>query len=49
MQGFARGRLLSNWRLLLVLAFGILVAATLMAVSPVYTRVMNDLGLKKKK
>ena len=40
-------RLVSNWRLLLVLAFGILVAATLMAVSPVYTRVMNDLGLRQ--
>jgi ABC-type antimicrobial peptide transport system permease subunit len=40
-------RLVANWRLLLVLAFGILVAATLMAVSPVYTRVMNDLGLQE--
>jgi ABC-type lipoprotein release transport system permease subunit len=39
-------RLVANWRLLLVLAFGILVAATLLAVSPVYTRVMNDLGLQ---
>ena len=38
-------RLAANWRLLLVLAFGILVAATLLAVSPIYTRVMNDLGL----
>src|SRR5215831_1841879 len=38
-------RLKANWRLLSVLAFGILAAATLMAVSPVYTRVMNDLGL----
>ncbi len=40
-------RLVANWRLLLVLAFGILVASTLMAVSPVYTRVMNDLGLRE--
>jgi putative ABC transport system permease protein len=40
-------RLVANWRLLLVLAFGILVAATLMAISPVYTRVMNDLGLQE--
>ncbi len=40
-------RLFANWRLLLVLAFGILVAATLMAISPVYTRVMNDLGLQE--
>ena len=38
-------RLIANWRLLLVLAFGILVSATLLGVSPVYTRVMNDLGL----
>ena len=40
-------RLVANWRLLLVLAIGILIAATLMAVSPVYTRVMNDLGLQE--
>jgi len=40
-------RLVANWRLLLVLAFGILVAATLLAISPVYTRVMNDLGLQE--
>src|SRR5688572_1173561 len=40
-------RLAANWRLLTVLAFGILVASTLMAVSPVYTRVMNDLGLQE--
>jgi len=40
-------RLVANWRLLLVLTFGILVAATLMAISPVYTRVMNDLGLQE--
>lgn len=40
-------RLVANWRLLLVLAFGILVASTLMAISPVYTRVMNDLGLQQ--
>ena len=40
-------RLVANWRLLLVLAFGILVASTLMAISPVYTRVMNNLGLQE--
>ncbi len=40
-------RLVANWRLLLVLAFGILVASTLLAISPVYTRVMNDLGLQE--
>ncbi len=38
-------RLLANWRLLLVLTFGILMAATLLAASPIYTRVMSDLGL----
>jgi ABC-type antimicrobial peptide transport system permease subunit len=40
-------RLVANWRLLLVLSFGILVASTLLAISPVYTRVMNDLGLQE--
>ncbi len=40
-------RLLASWRLLAVLAFGILVASTLMAAAPVYTRVMNDLGLQE--
>ncbi|HLG10123.1 MAG TPA: FtsX-like permease family protein, partial [Dehalococcoidia bacterium] len=40
-------RLIANWRLLLVLAFGVLVASTLLAISPVYTRVMNDLGLQQ--
>ncbi len=39
------GRLRSSWRLLAVLAFGILAAATLLAVSPVYTRDMTDAGL----
>jgi FtsX-like permease family protein len=39
-------RLRASWRLLSVLASGILAAATLMALSPVYTRVMNDLGLE---
>ena len=38
-------RLRASWRLLAVLAFGMLTAATLTAASPVYTRVMNDLGL----
>ena len=40
-------RLVANWQLLIVLVLGILIAATLMAVSPVYTRVMNDLGLQE--
>ncbi|HLF75895.1 MAG TPA: ABC transporter permease [Dehalococcoidia bacterium] len=39
-------RLAAGWRLLAVLAFGILIAATLLAISPVYTRVMSDLGLE---
>lgn len=39
-------RLLASWRLLAVLTLGILIAATLMAASPVFTRVMNDLGLE---
>ena len=39
-------RLRASWRLLSVLACGIIAAATLMALSPVYTRVMNDLGLQ---
>ena len=39
-------RLRAGWRMLAVLAFGILVAATLLAAAPVYTRVMNDVGLE---
>ncbi|MGE0688248.1 MAG: hypothetical protein AB7P33_16005, partial [Dehalococcoidia bacterium] len=39
-------RMVTSWRLLAVLAFGMLVAATLLATSPVYTRVMNNLGLE---
>ncbi len=35
----------SNWRLLAVLAFGILVAAVLLASAPIYSRAMADLGL----
>jgi hypothetical protein len=41
-----RERLVANWQLLGVLAFGMLVAATLLAASPIYTRVMSDLGLE---
>ena len=40
-------RLLASWRMLAVLGFGVLVAATLLAASPIYTRVMNDLGLQQ--
>jgi hypothetical protein len=39
-------RFTANWRLLAVLGFGVLVSATLLAASPIYTRVMNDLGLR---
>src|SRR5207237_7752118 len=39
-------RFAASWRLLAVLGFGVLVASTLLAVAPVYTRVMNDLGLQ---
>src|SRR3990170_1893262 len=42
-----RERFVANWRLLAVLGFGILVAASLLAVSPIYTRVMSDLGLRE--
>ncbi len=38
-------RIIANWRMLAVLAFGMLMASTLLAASPIYTRVMNDLGL----
>src|SRR5215210_6324223 len=39
-------RFAASWRLLAVLGFGVLVASMLLAVAPVYTRVMNDLGLQ---
>ncbi len=38
-------RAAANWRLLGVLALGILIAATLLAAAPVYARTMGDLGL----
>jgi putative ABC transport system permease protein len=41
---FAR-RGLSNWRMLAVLAVGIVVASTLLASAPIYARTMADLGL----
>src|SRR5687768_12772810 len=39
-------RLVASWRLLAVLALGVLIAATLLAATPIYARVMNDLGLR---
>jgi len=41
---FAR-RGLSNWRMLSVLALGVVVAATLLASAPIYARTMADMGL----
>jgi ABC-type antimicrobial peptide transport system permease subunit len=41
-----RERIGAHWQLLAVLVFGMLVAATLLAASPIYTRVMSDLGLE---
>ena len=34
-----------NWRLLAVLALGMVMAASLLAAGPVYARTMADLGL----
>ncbi len=36
----------ANWRMLGVLALGVLVASTLLASAPIYARAMADLGLK---
>jgi hypothetical protein len=38
-------RALTNWKMLVVLGLGVLVAATLLASAPVYARTMQDLGL----
>ena len=38
-------RLAANWRLMLVAALGVLVAATLLAATPIYAAAMTDLGL----
>ncbi len=43
---FAVRRLLANGRLMLVAALGVLVAATLLAVTPIYAAAMSDLGLR---
>ncbi len=42
---FALQRLTANWRLMLVAAAGVLVAATLLAATPIYAASMTDLGL----
>ena len=36
----------ASWRMLAVLALGVLVASTLLASAPIYARAMADLGLK---
>ncbi|MDA0366621.1 MAG: hypothetical protein O2843_12290, partial [Chloroflexi bacterium] len=43
---FALLRLAANWRLMLVAALGVVVAATLLAVGPIYALSMSDLGLR---
>ena len=43
---FAFQRLRAGWRLMLVAAVGVLVAATLLAAVPIYAGAMTDLGLR---
>jgi len=43
--GIVVRRSATNWRMLAVLALGVLVAATLLASAPIYARTMADLGL----
>lgn len=43
---FGLRRLAANWRLMLVAAVGVLVAATLLAATPIYAAAMTDLGLQ---
>ena len=43
---FAIQRLRAGWRLMLVTAVGVLVAATLLAAVPIYAGAMTDLGLR---
>ena len=42
---FALRRLRAGWRFMLVAAVGVLVAATLLAITPIYASSMSDLGL----
>lgn len=42
---FALRRLRAGWRFMLVAAVGVLVAATLLAITPIYASAMSDLGL----
>jgi hypothetical protein len=43
---FALRRMLAGWRLMAVAAVGVVVAATLLAASPIYANSMSDLGLR---
>ncbi|MDA0270049.1 MAG: FtsX-like permease family protein [Chloroflexi bacterium] len=43
---FALRRLAASWRFMLVAALGVLVAATLLAMTPIYAAAMSDLGLR---
>lgn len=43
---FAVRRMLAGWRLMAVAAVGVVVAATLLAASPIYANSMSDLGLR---
>jgi len=43
---FALQRLRAGWRFMLVAAVGVLVAATLLAATPIYTTTMSNLGLQ---
>src|SRR5690606_23292264 len=42
---FALRRLRAGWRFMLVAAAGVLVASTLLAITPIYAAAMSDLGL----
>ncbi|MCK9495081.1 MAG: FtsX-like permease family protein [Dehalococcoidia bacterium] len=42
---FALRRLRAGWRFMLVAAVGVLVASTLLAITPIYASAMSDLGL----
>ena len=42
---FALRRLSAGWRFVAVSALGVLVASTLLAIGPIYSTAMSDLGL----
>ncbi|GAB4329254.1 MAG: ABC transporter permease [Dehalococcoidia bacterium] len=43
--GLVAQRSVANWKMVAILAFGVLVAATLLASAPIYARSMADLGV----